>query len=177
MGELLRHHPLTRGLLEALDGQPRTFAEIIEAFPRRGVGWGSVFRTRPEVTARALARFVGLLAQARDPDAPAGSSRPLLNVEVHLWVRAVSRLLRAVSTGVAFGWHGEPPRELDRYASEADLVVADPGSRCCRRSTAGTAGGPGGLASRRSGIHTTWTRTRTGFTAPAWGGTSDGCGC
>jgi hypothetical protein len=85
-----------------------------------------VFRTRPEVTARALARFVGLLAQARDPDAPAGSSRPLLNVEVHLWVRAVSRLLRAVSTGVAFGWHGEPPRELDRYASEADLVVADP---------------------------------------------------
>lgn len=124
-GELLRRHPLTRGLLEALAGRPRTFAEIIETLPGRVAGWGSVFHTRPEVTARALSRFVGMLAQARDPDSPAGSPRPLLNVEVHLWVRAVSRLLRAVSPRVAFGWHGEPSRELDRDESEADAVVAD----------------------------------------------------
>ncbi|MGW1059079.1 DEAD/DEAH box helicase [Micromonospora rubida] len=123
LGDLLRQHPLTKAVLDSLHARPCTLEEIIEELPRKNAtGWGSAMRTRPEITAKALARFVGLLAMARNPEDP---RRPLLNIETHLWVRAVSRLLRGTSHQAAFGWYGEAPRELDPYASVADTVVAD----------------------------------------------------
>ncbi|WLS44506.1 DEAD/DEAH box helicase [Micromonospora profundi] len=123
LGELLRQHPLTKAVLDSLQARPCTFDEIIDVLPRKNAtGWGSVMKTPPEITAKALARFVGLLSVAQNPAAP---GRPLLNIETHLWVRAVSRLLRGTSHQAAFGWYGEAPRELDPYATEADVVVAD----------------------------------------------------
>ncbi|MET8909532.1 DEAD/DEAH box helicase [Micromonospora sp. NPDC004551] len=123
LGELLRHHPLTKAVLDSLQTRPCTLDEIIDVLPRKNAtGWGSAMRSRPVVTAKALARFVGLLSMAQNPQAP---GRPLLNIETHLWVRAVSRLLRGTSHQPAFGWYGEPPRELDPYAPDADVVVAD----------------------------------------------------
>ncbi|PWU48057.1 RNA helicase [Micromonospora globispora] len=123
LGELLRRHPLTKAVLDSLGPEPRTFDEIIDVLPRKNAtGWGSAMKTRPEITAKALARFVGLLSKAQNPEAP---GRPLLNIETHLWVRAVSRLLRGSSHQATFGWYGEAPREIDPYASEIDAVVAD----------------------------------------------------
>ncbi|MEU5943574.1 DEAD/DEAH box helicase [Micromonospora sp. NPDC047548] len=123
LGELLRQHPLTKAVLDSLQARPCTLDEIIDVLPRKNAtGWGSAMKTRPEITAKALARFVGLLSAAQNPEAP---GRPLLNIETHLWVRAVSRLLRGTSHQAAFGWYGEAPRELDPYAPEADAVVAD----------------------------------------------------
>ena len=123
LGELLRLHPLTKAVLDSLQARPGTLEEIIDVLPRKNAtGWGSAMKTRPEITAKALARFVGLLSMAQNPEAP---GRPLLNIETHLWVRAVSRLLRSTSHQPAFGWYGEAPRELDPYAPGADAVVAD----------------------------------------------------
>ncbi|MBM7084585.1 DEAD/DEAH box helicase [Micromonospora humidisoli] len=123
LGALLRQHPLTKAVLDSLQARPCTLDEIIDVLPRKNAtGWGSVMKTRPEITAKALARFVGLLSVAQNPQAP---GRPLLNIETHLWVRAVSRLLRGTSHRATFGWYGEAPRELDPYAADADLVVAD----------------------------------------------------
>ncbi len=80
-----------------LDGKPKTPEEILELLPRKGAySWGAALRTRPEQAATALARFVALLAMARNPDDP---SRPLVNIETHMWVRSVSRLLRVVASG------------------------------------------------------------------------------
>ncbi|MET8354538.1 DEAD/DEAH box helicase [Micromonospora sp. NPDC005206] len=123
LGDLLRQHPLTKAVLDSLQARPCTLDEIIDVLPRKNAtGWGSVMKTPPEITAKALARFVGLLSVAQNPEAP---GRPLLNIETHLWVRAVSRLLRGTSHQAAFGWYGEAPRELDPYATDADVVVAD----------------------------------------------------
>ncbi|MEU8329339.1 DEAD/DEAH box helicase [Micromonospora sp. NPDC048839] len=123
LGGLLRQHPLTKAVLDSLQARPCTLDEIIDVLPRKNAtGWGSVMKTRPEITAKALARFVGLLSVAQNPDVP---GRPLLNIETHLWVRAVARLLRGTSSQAAFGWYGEAPRELDPYAADADVVVAD----------------------------------------------------
>ena len=123
LGDLLRQHPLTKAVLDSLGPAPRTLDEIIDVLPRKNAtGWGSAMKTRPAITALALARFVGLLSLARNPEDP---RRPLLNIEAHLWVRAVSRLLRGTSHEAAFGWYGEAPRELDPYAAQADVVVAD----------------------------------------------------
>ncbi|QGN48623.1 DEAD/DEAH box helicase [Micromonospora sp. WMMC415] len=123
LGDLLRQHPLTKAVLDSLGPTPRTLDEIIDVLPRKNAtGWGSAMKTRPELTAKALARFIGLLSVARNPDDP---RRPLLNIETHLWVRSVSRLLRGTSHQATFGWYGEAPRELDLYATETDAVVAD----------------------------------------------------
>ncbi|MGV9370032.1 DEAD/DEAH box helicase [Micromonospora tulbaghiae] len=123
LGDLLRQHPLTKAVLDSLQARPCTLSEIIDVLPRKNAtGWGSVMKTPHEITAKALTRFVGLLSVAQNPEAP---GRPLLNIETHLWVRAVSRLLRGTSHQAAFGWYGEAPRELDPYAAAADVVVAD----------------------------------------------------
>ncbi|MFV2106088.1 DEAD/DEAH box helicase [Micromonospora sp. LOL_015] len=123
LGRLLRRHPLTRAVLQAIGPRPRTLAEVIDVLPRKSVtGWGGALRTRPEITARALARFVGLLSLAHNPDDP---TRPLLHIETHLWARSVSRLLRAVAPRPMFGWYGEPHRSLELVGSEDhDEVVA-----------------------------------------------------
>ncbi|MBQ1059825.1 DEAD/DEAH box helicase [Micromonospora sp. C41] len=123
LGELLRRHPLTKAVLDSLQARPCTLEEIIDVLPRKNAtGWGSAMKTRPEVTAKAIARFVGLLSLAENPEVP---GRPLLNIETHLWVRSVSRLLRGTSRQPAFGWYGEPPREIDPYVPDADVVIAD----------------------------------------------------
>ncbi|MEU4564659.1 DEAD/DEAH box helicase [Actinoplanes sp. NPDC023936] len=123
LGAGLRKHILTQAVLRVLGDRPQTFAEILELVPREGAySWGRAFRVEPEVAATALARFVALLSMARRPEAP---DLPLLAVETHMWVRVVSRLLRAVATRPAFGWSGELPRGAETETSDADSVVAD----------------------------------------------------
>ncbi|MCK9904166.1 RNA helicase [Parafrankia colletiae] len=123
LGRLLRRHILTHAVLGLLGDEPRTPAEILELLPRHGAyRWGLALQHEPEVAALALARFVGLLSAARDPARP---GRPLVSVETHLWVRAVSRLLRGVARQSAFLWDGDARRTPAPDASEADAAVAD----------------------------------------------------
>ncbi|MER5783693.1 DEAD/DEAH box helicase [Streptomyces mobaraensis] len=105
LGRLLRRHRLTAAVLEILDGHPRTMPEIMDVLPRYAYHWGMAVQQNPAVAAQALARYVALLSTARDPDRP---TRPLLSIEVHHWVRSVSRLLRGVSAARAeFRWDDE----------------------------------------------------------------------
>ncbi|WP_329521369.1 DEAD/DEAH box helicase [Spirillospora sp. NBC_01491] len=117
LGRELRRHILTSAVLKVLGGEPHTFEEILELLPLRGAySWGKVVRLTPAHAAAALARFVALLSEARDPDTasnPDADERPLLHVETHLWVRSVSRLLRVVGPRPGFGWSGEAPPPLD----------------------------------------------------------------
>ncbi|MFE3797530.1 DEAD/DEAH box helicase [Nocardia tengchongensis] len=112
LGQYLRKHILTHAVLEILNGnqdrgRPRTMGEILESLPKRGAyTWGATIRDNPRKAAAALARFIALLSEARDPENP---NQPLVLIETHIWARAVSRLLRMVSTTAAFGWEGEPP--------------------------------------------------------------------
>ena len=58
----------------------------------------------------ALARFVALLSEARNPD---DVTRPFLHIETHLWIRPLSRLLRVISPSPRFGWFGEASPETE----------------------------------------------------------------
>ncbi|MEV1007591.1 DEAD/DEAH box helicase [Streptomyces sp. NPDC049881] len=105
LGRELRRHRLTSAILEILDGRPRTMAEIMEVLPRHAYHWGTAVQQHPTVAAKALARYIALLSTARDPDAP---DRPLLSIEIHHWVRSVSRVLRGISASRAeFRWDDE----------------------------------------------------------------------
>ncbi|MFI9783098.1 DEAD/DEAH box helicase [Kitasatospora sp. NPDC051984] len=107
LGAALKRHRLTYAVLSAFDGTVRSYDEILDVMRREGAaGWDEAVTTRPEVAALALARFVALLSVARDPDAPAGVSRPLVQVEVHQWARSVTRMLRGVQPWpqASFAW-------------------------------------------------------------------------
>ncbi|MCM2387909.1 DEAD/DEAH box helicase [Streptomyces albipurpureus] len=105
LGAVLRRHRLTSAVLEILDGTPRTLAEITEVLPRYAYHWGVAVQQRPGLAARALARYLALLSYARDPEHP---GRPLLSIEIHHWVRSVSRVLRGISAARAeFRWDDE----------------------------------------------------------------------
>ncbi|WP_021594076.1 DEAD/DEAH box helicase [Actinomadura welshii] len=111
LGKVLRQHILTSAVLEVLDGRPHTLGEILELLPRKGAySWGTAIRLSPVHAATALARFVALLSEARDPE---DAGRPFLHIETHLWVRSVTRLLRAVGPRPGFAWYGEAPPPLD----------------------------------------------------------------
>jgi rubrerythrin len=95
-GRLLRRHVLTQALLDGFAS-----GELIDADAFfRGLTSGLMYSWRrawnrddADQVAEALHRLLALLSWARDPERP---NRPLLHVEAHFWIRAVSRLLRAV---------------------------------------------------------------------------------
>ncbi|MFC4909884.1 DEAD/DEAH box helicase [Actinomadura gamaensis] len=117
LGRVLKQHVLTRAVLAAmyedLDGAPELPERILEFLPQHNAySWGAAFRQRRTQTVTALSRFIALLSTARAPEHP---ERPFLHIEAHLWVRSVSRLLRAVAPRPGFAWHGEaaPPIDVD----------------------------------------------------------------
>ncbi|MEV5704674.1 DEAD/DEAH box helicase [Actinoallomurus sp. NPDC052274] len=111
LGGVLRRHILTSAVLDVLDGEPDTLGRILEQLPRRGAyNWGTAIRLQPRQAAAALARYVALLSIARDPE---DERAPLLHIQTHLWVRSVSRLLRAVGRKPGFAWYGEAPPPLE----------------------------------------------------------------
>ncbi|MEV8428280.1 DEAD/DEAH box helicase [Streptomyces chartreusis] len=129
LGAVLRRHRLTAAVLEILDGTPKTLAEITEVLPRYAYHWGVAVQQRPRLAARALARYVALLSYARDPEHP---GRPLLSIEIHHWVRSVSRVLRGIGVARAeFRWDDE------RVTSRGALTHKDPGPAARRSPYAG----------------------------------------
>ncbi|WEV24869.1 DEAD/DEAH box helicase [Streptomyces sp. 71268] len=120
LGRRLLAHPLTHELLRAKDA-PLTAVETLENFPDTSA-WRAEAERDPETAARALARFVALISVARDPKpGPDGRDRPLLLVENHLWLRALSRVLRFVAPEPVFSWSDADQvalAEQDRAAAE-----------------------------------------------------------
>ncbi|MER5477539.1 DEAD/DEAH box helicase [Streptomyces sp. NPDC002734] len=102
LGRRLLAHPLTHELLRTKDA-PLTAVEALEEFPATSA-WRAAVARDPETAASALARFVALISHARDPKSPAGRERPLLLIETHLWLRALSRVLRFVAPEPVFSW-------------------------------------------------------------------------
>ncbi|GAA2641668.1 DEAD/DEAH box helicase [Streptomyces vastus] len=123
LGAKLRRHRLTAAVLEILDGRPRTLPEVMEVLPRYAYHWGMAVQQKPDVAAQALARYVALLSTARDPDDP---KRPLLSIEMHHWVRSVSRVLRGITPARAeFRWDDERVAAGGRLVSKAADDASD----------------------------------------------------
>jgi ribosomal protein L37AE/L43A len=146
LGRRLLAHPLTHALLRADPDRPLTAVESLAGFDPTSP-WRRAAVREPDLAADALARFVALISVARDPDAPAGRDRPLLMVESHLWLRALSRVLRYVTPAPVFSWSETdqattttpvPPAAEEREAAERQAVVA--AAQEDRRRRAGGAG-------------------------------------
>ncbi|MFC4003746.1 DEAD/DEAH box helicase [Prauserella oleivorans] len=104
LGRRLRTSFLTRAVIQALSDEPLTLPEAVDAVANSGVlQWGLAKEHDPTAVEEALLRFLALLSAARLDGGP-GRTRPLVNVEVQLWVRELTRMLRAVSATPRFRW-------------------------------------------------------------------------
>lgn len=130
LGGNLKRHLFTRAVMQALDGEVKTGAEVLDVMWRAGAaGWAEAVARQPEKAAEALARFIALLSYARDPKSPVGEPpRPFVHIEVHQWARSVSRLLRGV-----LPW---PKAEFRWDAAGAADASAGDGSRSAPVTTA-----------------------------------------
>ncbi|MGH3628585.1 MAG: DEAD/DEAH box helicase, partial [Sciscionella sp.] len=152
LAELLRAHPLTRTLLQ-LTTVPRSLADLAQDVEP---SWATTTDERCATARHAVALYLALLSRARTAD-----GRPLLGVDVQLWVREVSRLLRRLSSSPRFSWH-------DGAATE-DETRSLPSIYCrhCGRSGWGVAARPGG--SLDSNPTSVWAKTVTDpATSRAW---------
>ncbi|MEU6196729.1 DEAD/DEAH box helicase [Streptomyces sp. NPDC047061] len=139
LGRRLLAHPLTHALLHTKDA-PLTALEVLEEFDATSA-WRAVAVQDPERAAAALARFVALISVARDPDAPADKERPLLLVETHLWLRALSRVLRFVSPEPVFSWSDADQAALAEQArADAERQAVTVAAQVERRRKARTSG-------------------------------------
>lgn len=126
-GELLRVHPLTRTLLRHT-GTPRPLGELARVVEP---AW-AVAGQREHDARHAVALFLALLSRARV------DGRPLLGVDVQLWIREVSRVLRTVAGTPSFRWHEGAENEDGRRDLPAVFC------RHCGRSGWGVAATAGG---------------------------------
>lgn len=135
VGRMLLQHPLTRAVLGAVADRARPWSEAVQEVVTRAPGWGRVAMTNPAAVQTALSRFVWLLSYARRGHGTA--VRPLLSVEVQLWVREVSRLLRLVSEQAAFRWRDSAVAMLDEQTAPLPAGAELPAVYCRRCGMSG----------------------------------------
>jgi hypothetical protein len=140
LGGILRRHPLTRAVAEAL-GRPQPLVAAVAAVTRQVLPWAVATGIDPDAAGQALLRFLALLSYARitpgtgapgsseDPSGPAAQvtqgARPLLHVEVQLWIRELHRILRTLSgPPAAFSWWSDGPTAQPTPPSEDDTPGA-----------------------------------------------------
>lgn len=103
LGGKLLSHPLTRAVLAAVGSRPRTWGDAVSEIITRAPNWGAAHMRDPATVEQALARYLWLLSIARRRQGL--RLGPLFTVDVQLWIREVSRLLRSVDGVPQFRWH------------------------------------------------------------------------
>ncbi|WP_007024511.1 DEAD/DEAH box helicase, partial [Saccharomonospora iraqiensis] len=120
LGRRLRRSRVTRAVVQALADTPRTLPEAVDAITGSDLlPWAVAREREPGRVEEALRRFLALLSAAREDGGP-GRTKPLVNVEVQLWIRELTRMLRAVADTPRFAWwHDGAPTDEARYLPAA----------------------------------------------------------
>lgn len=123
IGEVLRTYFLTRVVIDALKARPLTPAEAVVQIAQAGVlPWGMHNSSKPDEVELALLKFLALLSVARTDDGQ-GNLRPLINVQVQLWVRELTRMIRKVGAAPEFAWWHDGPEDAGTYLPAAHCRV------------------------------------------------------
>ncbi len=115
VGRLLTKHPVTRLLLEAMGTHPAAPDAVLRTLQVRTLNLFPWYSDDPVVQTRnirALGRLLALYSFARVQTSR--GLRPFLEVQVQLWVRDVSHLLRVVDESPRFNWEVGASRDPER---------------------------------------------------------------
>ena len=113
LGQALRAHPFLNHLLRVAAATPATFTEVDAALSSSLEGWADAPTRLRQLR---LASFLALVSHARRE--VGDQIKPLLTVQVQLWSRELTRLLRSLpdqaggaSTAPRFAWWTDIPGE------------------------------------------------------------------
>jgi ATP-dependent helicase YprA (DUF1998 family) len=134
IGQILLAHPLTRAVLSAGAAGSVPWADAIQTVVTRAPQWGAAAQDDPLLVHRALARYLALLSLARRRHPVTGAEQPLFSIEVQLWVREVSRLLRTVGSTPSFRWYDSAPVDEDAAADRPPVELPAVYCRHCGRA-------------------------------------------
>ena len=104
LAEHLMEHSLTRGVLVGAANEATPWDDALDALLTHIPTWGKVASTDRPAAHQAMTRYLALLSTAKTRDPLTGKTSPLFNIEVQLWVREMSRLLRTVAAAPSFRW-------------------------------------------------------------------------
>ena len=122
LGDRLLEHTLTRTVLAAVGDTSRSWNNALDEVHVRLPEWGRAAMRDRDAVGVALAKYVQLLSVARRQGwKPEG--HPLFSIEVQLWIREVSRVLRSVERDASFRWRDSaaPDDDDDAAASPFEL--------------------------------------------------------
>jgi len=123
IGRVLRTHFLTRVVIDALKDRPVTPEEAVVQIAQSGIlPWGMHNSSKPSEVQEALLKFLALLSVARIDDGQ-GNLLPLVNVQVQLWVRELTRMIRQVGEEPEFAWWADGPEDSGTYLPAAHCRV------------------------------------------------------
>jgi ATP-dependent helicase YprA (DUF1998 family) len=133
LGERLLQHTLTRTVLSAVGDTSRSWSDALDEVLVRVPEWGRAAMRDRAAVADALAKYIQLLSVARRPGrGPNG--RPLFSIEVQLWIREVSRVLRSVDSTASFRWRDSAASDADDGEHNAEFELPATFCRSCGHS-------------------------------------------
>jgi len=148
VGDRLLRHRLTAALLRQVAAGPRAWRDLVVVLAGQVPEWRRFLDDDPEALERALERFVALVSLARGRGA-GGVARPLFPVEVQVWVREVTRLMRSVARAPGFRWGDAPAGDPEAAHRELPAVYCTSCGRSGWLGVANRALGQGACAIER----------------------------
>lgn len=138
LGARMRAHHLMRPLLSITGGQPVSWPDVVSRVAQTDSHWAATYAEDEGAVAKALAWFVALISVSRNARTDAAGQAKLtpdgvplttevFAVEVQVWVREVSRLLRRIDPAPRFRW-------LDGPTTDTDAELPSVYCRVCGRS-------------------------------------------
>jgi hypothetical protein len=148
VGDRLLRHRLTAALLRQVAAGPRAWRDLVVVLAGQVPEWRRFLDDDPEALERALERFVALVSLARGRGV-GGVARPLFPVEVQVWVREVTRLMRSVARAPRFRWGDAPAGDPEAAHRELPAVYCTSCGRSGWLGVANRALGQGACAIER----------------------------
>jgi DEAD/DEAH box helicase domain-containing protein len=123
LGELLKSHSFLRALLAATRGQVVPRAALCERVAHQDADFAALGNDDQKLI---LQSFLALIAYARTVGGSSDQPRPapLLTLQVQLWLRELSGLLRLVQGEPAFAWRTDQPEGALRVPGHARTLPA-----------------------------------------------------
>ena len=130
-GNELLSHPLTRAVLSAVGTRSRSWADAVADIVTFAPNWGrATMMGQSGDVERALAQYLRLLSEAKRVQG--GRIRPLFSIQIQLWIREVTRLLRSVSNEPTFRWR-DSAAATEEDDTERLIAGAELPAIYCRR--------------------------------------------
>lgn len=107
IGKALRKHPVVRDLLKVTSLGVLSLPELVNELARINREISPLCRSNEKYGVIIVESILALISQAKIPGEIEGKDLPLLQLQVQLWVRELSGILRYVQKDPEFTWRGK----------------------------------------------------------------------